>query len=112
MQGRCLRHPIQRCSHGAIVVAGDIDAVKHLVQERGFLPGPHRVESFLQSVGQVIGLIDLELRVPLFPAESAEIADIHSHVAADTSRHRHGEVLHIGIHEIGCRNVHLLRPVR
>ena len=85
---RCrLRYTARRSSHRPKAVSGDVDAVEDLVQQGGLAAGAHRVESFLQSVSQVIGLIDLKLGVPLLPAESAEIANIDGHVVADASRH-------------------------
>ena len=80
--------------------AGDIDALEHLVQQSRFAAAARRVESFLQSVVEEVGRVEVHAVVEL-AGQRADVARIQGEIAADVARHGQRQVLNVRRRVVG-----------
>src|SRR5262245_28133110 len=70
-----LQDPVKDGSYWSEACTGNVDAVEHLVEQCGFASGPGCIESFLQSVVEEVGRIDVDRSIQL-AAKGSDIARI------------------------------------
>src|SRR5437762_7202777 len=115
MHSRRLANTIEYGTDRPISGSRDVDPPEHVFQnlKRGavVVADARRIEGFLQSVEQEIGLVDVECGVPLLPAQRANVAQIHGQARRQAARYRERQVLSIWIPQAGLRIVNLLAAI-
>src|SRR5215469_12129459 len=104
MKSRSLKNIVKRRSDGSKTVAGDIDALEHLLENLRFrieiVARPNGVEGILQAVIEEIRDVDVENRIPLFPGKGSRVTKIQRQVGRQRSRDRQRQVLRIWRHRV------------
>src|SRR5262245_10601454 len=73
---------------------GDVDSVKHPIQQFGFSTVSRGIEGFLQTIRCEIARVDTE-RVEQLDAARSNVSDVKRHLATDAARQSQRKVLDV-----------------